>query len=651
MLRACGITEFFLPVEKSATARIKERPEDFIVVEVDPTGARTDAEDYQLPISAAPLSSDIHAHNAPTSAVAAVDGDYGDINDGVELTSLLTASDVLTDATREKLLAVFGSKQDAILQYASGAVEKDPHGGAGEYLVAVLNRKEERRRLHHALKHVFPHLRTETRRVSSSRGPSDSVDHHVIVMYDTGYLLLAHLLGESAAESVEAWSSSVPRSDTFCISVNLPPETTKEKRRALHELISRRYPGLVCLVANGQVTLKVALTRHREKRARDDADDASSGLFTHLLVRKRNLDMMKLRLLLSRQFDVSENAVCTAGLKDKCAVTYQRCSVPLSTQNLKSKEQHGETARLVWPGDPSSYAEILQLSEPCATPVGIGQLNGNWFSVRLVDVRGMSFCELVQRVRHIESNGFLNYFGQQRFSEHVSSTKDHVGLHLMAGRWAEAVQSILSCVPGIYASFPERMKIRYVQTSARDAVYIVQALQRLHRTQYTSPSNPLCMDDVANCTSRWQQLCHDALLAVPYNIRVLWVNAAQSLIFNIMLSKLHGMGSAMGAVEVLPLLGHQVTIEEHVRPVFEQTLTELDIKEADVLEQKKVLGVPIPGAVRQTVVRPTGCRLTLEGNDEGDAKNGFDATVEFFLPPSSYATIFLREALGFDRCW
>ncbi|RNF27569.1 tRNA pseudouridine13 synthase [Trypanosoma conorhini] len=648
MLWACGVTEFLLPAGRSATARIKQRPEDFVVVEVDPTGARTDAPGYRLPHTAAPRPTEPRPHNTPASSPSPSPPFAAATAAASDVAALLTAEDVLTDAVREGLLAQFGSKHDAVARYASGAVGRDAEGGAKQYFLGALSLKGERQRLHRALKHAFPHLRTETRRVPAPGGPAGALDCHVVATYDAGYLLLAHLLGEGPADAVEAWSSSAPRNDAFRIAVNFPQETTKESRRAFHEVVSRRYPGLVCRVANGQVTLKAALTRRREKRARDGVDGAASGLFTHLVVRKRSLDVMEMRLLLADYFGVPDTAVCTAGLKDKRGVTYQRCSVPLSSQPARSKPQGGEHVRLVWPSDPSSYVEILQRSEPCSAPVGVGELAGNCFSVRLVDVQGITFCELAQRLRQIESTGFLNYFGQQRFSERVQNTKDHVGVHLLAGRWAEAVSTLTSCVPGLYASFPERMEARHVPAGARDALCVVQALQRLHRTRHSSPATPLSADDVRLCTTRWQQLCHDALLAVPYNIRLLWVNAAQSLIFNIMLSKLQRTGAAAGAVGALPLPGHQVKVAEVLRPVFEQTLAELDVRAADVLEQRKVLGVPLPGAMRQTVARPTGCSLTLEGNDAAD---GFSATVEFMLPPSSYATIFLREALGCEQWW
>ncbi|KEG10629.1 tRNA pseudouridine13 synthase [Trypanosoma grayi] len=684
MLQACGVTAFLVPVGRAATARIKQRPEDFVVVEEDPAGARTDAVDYQLPVPPAPaaVSTTSPRHTsegavAPSTSTSAVAADN---NDGDDDTTAVSAECLLTDATREALHAVFGSKHDAITQYdpaaastaaAAAAVGREIPLVTEEHIVGVFNRREDRQRLHHALKAAFPHLRSETRRASLPQVPADAQNYHVVVRYDNDYLLLAHLLGEHAADAVEAWRSAESRSDSFLITAAFPLEATKDTRRAFHEMMARRYPDVTCRVANGKVTLG-ASTRQRGKRSRGGdwdrggggggggsaaAASAAAGVFTHLLVRKRNLDMMELRILLAEHFRVPDAAVCTAGLKDKCAVTYQRCSVPGKWQQEEQQQQQGDVMlRLPWPSDPSSYAEILQMSAPFPAPVVIGQLRGNWFRIHLTDVRGITRAELAGRVRRVASDGFLNYFGQQRFSEHTRSVKDHVGVHLLAGRWADAVRCALGGVPELYASFPAKMEVRHVPTADRDAQCVVQALRRVYRTRYACLPQPLSADDVAGGTTRWQQLCHEALMAVPFAIRVLWLHGAQSLIFNMTLSKLHHAGGAMVTVGTLPLVGHQVTVDDAVRPMLEQTLAELCLSNTDVLlQQRKVLGVPLPGAMRQRVVQPVECNLVFDDNnaeEEGPkGEDGFKADLSFFLPPSGYATIFLREVLGCDQWW
>ncbi|KAH9578993.1 hypothetical protein LSM04_009280 [Trypanosoma melophagium] len=129
-----------------------------------------------------------------------------------------------------------------------------------------------------------------------------------------------------------------------------------------------------------------------------------------------------------------------------------------------------------------------------------------------------------------------------------------------------------------------------------------------------------------------------------------------------MLSKLSTVETLLTSVKVLPLLGYQVKVEDAVKPFLEQTLSELHLRVDDVLQQKKVIGIPLPGAMRQTIVRPKETTLVFDGDkrgenrekekeEEGKEKHSFNATLSFSLPPSSYATIFLREVLGCDKWW
>ncbi|KAH9578992.1 Pseudouridine synthase [Trypanosoma melophagium] len=684
MLEACGITGFLLPVERAATARVKRHPEDFIVVEIDPRGIRTDAVGYQLSIPSTVRNVETEIALQETSETAASAINITDVKDNssvcvVEDPSLIAGDEgvLLNDSIRDGLSATFGSKQDAMAHYRLAvcteegekeeAEEKKNSLSCKEFPIGVFNAREDRKHLHHTLKTQFPYLRTETRRIPSLQGNGEMPDFHVFALYDMDYLLLAYCLDEHAADAVELWNTTKQscKSKTI-VKANFSNDATKEARRNFHKMLARRYPDIISRVTNGQVTLMASL-KQRGKRLRNSNNvnctdtTTTSSSFIHLLVRKRNLDMMELRILLAEHFKVPDTAVCSAGMKDKCAVTYQRCSVPVSLKANKDGTDK-EITRLTWPSDPSSYVEILQISDPCVSPIQTGELSGNWFSIHLLDVSQISQAELTQRLRRTESDGFLNYFGQQRFSENVRSLADHVGIHLLARRWTDAVRSLLSGVPGLYESFPEKMEVRYVPVNARDAHCIVHALRRVYQTQYASLSNPLSSDDVIGCSLRWKQLCHDALLTVPYALRVLWIHAAQSLIFNMMLSKLSTVETLLTSVKVLPLLGYQVKVEDAVKPFLEQTLSELHLRVDDVLQQKKVIGIPLPGAMRQTIVRPKETTLVFDGDkrgenrekekeEEGKEKHSFNATLSFSLPPSSYATIFLREVLGCDKWW
>ncbi|KAG8346252.1 hypothetical protein TRVL_02920 [Trypanosoma vivax] len=664
MLHAYGIRKFHLPVNHVATACLKACPEDFLVAEVDVLGERTDLSTYRLPPPRGTPDcggrSDDNAESSatvpPALVTATACGEAEEVDVAKNVPLLAPCEEVLTSTMEETLRAVFGDKSDIIERYSESLNKNDSPFVKKDYLMTVLNSKDMRRRLHIALKVAFPHLRAETRRASSlsEHKYQDNGDctetpvFCVTVTYNDDYLLIAHVLGERAADAVAMWCEGVSKTDELYLEARFPSNATKDVRRAFHEALMRRYTGVSCRVSNGKIVLRSSSGRG-EKRRRS-AGKGTIAVFTHLLIRKRNLDMIGLRLLLSEHYGVPPTTVCTAGLKDKCAVTYQRCSVPgfqLPKQQRQWDREGSEALlRLSLPDNPTSYVEVLQASGPYDEAINIGQLKGNWFVICLRHVHGITPLEFVDRVRRVEVKGFLNYFGEQRFSEGARDSTDHVGLHILCGRWVEAVRCVLSNIPGLYESFPAHMEPRHVPRGMRDQLSIVQALHRAHRTGFRA----LSASDVENCTPYWQELCHDALLAVPYTQRALWLNAVQSLIFNCMLSRLkeHELPGS------LPLMGYTVELEETLEPVLDATLLELNVGSREFLKQKKVLGVPLPGAMRRTVVCPEAVSVELHptATDQlASEEDGFSATLSFFLPPSSYATVFLREVLGCDMRW
>ena len=108
--------------------------------------------------------------------------------------------------------------------------------------------------------------------------------------------------------------------------------------------------------------------------------------------------------------------------------------------------------QIAWKGTRGSYL-------PSATtfgnvryrdePIKLGSLNGNQFSVviRQVQTNGnidMSTNDIIElAVSHLKSDGFINYFGLQRFGTSSVPTH-HVGRELLQENWSAAVDLILN---------------------------------------------------------------------------------------------------------------------------------------------------------------------------------------------------------------
>lgn len=72
----------------------------------------------------------------------------------------------------------------------------------------------------------------------------------------------------------------------------------------------------------------------------------------------------------------------------------------------------------------------------------LGDLAGNHFTIVLRDVQGASEQELQEALESLQRDGFLNYFGMQRFG--TSSVMTHtIGCAIMKKNYEEASDLIL----------------------------------------------------------------------------------------------------------------------------------------------------------------------------------------------------------------
>ncbi|CAM71106.1 conserved hypothetical protein [Leishmania infantum JPCM5] len=580
---------------------------------------------------------------------------------------------------------------------------------------------------------------------------------------------------------------------------SMPLVSEKDVRRQVHELLRRFYPFVHCQVRGGHATLRFhtrpdggndTLTSDAAARSRRnagtgvgarrtraemegrlvDASPLSAGsvsnsaapAYVHIVVRKRNLDTAEMRQLLGEYFGVKESSVCVAGMKDKRAVSVQRCSVPVvatggeahsRVRALLTDAAAVQPVTLRWPADPQqSYAVLLRASAS-SVPVHLGQLSGNWFSLRVRDVRWAgaadrrmwpspaTACENAQQQQEEEEElraflqcrfarcaeaGFINYFGQQRFSETVGRVDDHTGVHLFAARWVAAVRSLYRACPDVYNAFPDKMEARFVSSNSRDAQVMTHALRQTYRMYFSDC--PLSSADVQNESEVWTRLCEKAITeGVPFYLRSLWVHAGQSVFFNLAASYVasrglarpemtaaaphpDGSGDPHAASSAACTSSGSSTSEQPLAPLsydvlasvqlplggyhvdraalgsihlsdpasaglwaqwkdaaIQHALRELRWTSAQGFEQRRVAGVPVPGSWRAVVARPTDASLEWEaearaetqrricsgGSGDASADAVYRSTMQlsFALPPSCYATVFLREVLGCDKWW
>jgi len=402
--------------------------------------------------------------------------------------------------------------------------------------------------------------------------------------------------------------------------------------------------------------------------------DADPGAYPEILLRAtlRKWDTNDFAGRISDAMGISRERVAWAGTKDKHAVTTQLFSIrDVDPEAVDALDVNG--------------AEIEVLGRT-GRSISFGDLHGNRFVIRVRDADSdapertkETTAALREFVDSLDSGGtegtagVPNWFGQQRFGSQRPVTHE-VGLNIVRREWREAVLS--------YVANPFETEREGTQ-SARQFVADEAA------SDY--PDWQACLDQIPGYLGYERSMLHrliedgaetpadfrNALEAVPWNLQRLFVNAAQSYLFNQILSERLRRGipfdrpvegdvccfvdreapdglyapdtdrlqnvsgkrvdvmerhcSRGRAFVTAPLIGTETELAEGEPGEIErEILDELDLDPADF---------DLPGSFEST-----GTRRAILVRTDLDVDPD-ELTFEFALPSGSYATALMREYL------
>jgi tRNA pseudouridine13 synthase len=423
--------------------------------------------------------------------------------------------------------------------------------------------------------------------------------------------------------------------------------------------------------------------------------DADPGAYPHLLCRVtlRSWDTNDFAGALSDALGISRERVSWAGTKDKHAVMTRLFSVAgVDPTDL----------RVVELGDAD-----IELLGRTGRRIRFGDLAGNAFEIRVrdADTPGNATAVTADLVAFAAGDarddptetadpsdtddttertvGVPNYFGQQRFGSERPVTHE-VGLEVVRGNWRGAVLA--------YVGSPherERERTRAARAYVDETEDWQGALERL--PDWLGYERSICHRLVENGAASPDDF-RDALEAVPANLQRLFVNAAQSYVFNRILSERLARGLPFHE----PVAGDVVCFRDADAPdglalpdtrrtqrVSEDRLrtvrrhcergrafvtaplvgTETDLadgepgeSERDVLDDVGLApeDFDLPGEFHSTGTRRAvllETDLTVERECDGDRSptdGDGGLAFEFALPKGSYATVVLREYLKTD---
>lgn len=146
------------------------------------------------------------------------------------------------------------------------------------------------------------------------------------------------------------------------------------------------------------------------------------GEYVHFIVHKQATDTLQATYLISDCLKMRSNLFAYAGVKDSRAKTSQWYSV----RKVYPKKLLGATKKLK-----NIHIGNISLKNE---PLKLGHLKGNQFRIALRNVTGSD--ELIgDAVESLKTNGFINYYGLQRFGCSKEVPTYEIGLELMLENW------------------------------------------------------------------------------------------------------------------------------------------------------------------------------------------------------------------------
>lgn len=434
---------------------------------------------------------------------------------------------------------------------------------------------------------------------------SDAVEEATVEepTVNTTAVLMGLFSDEAVVMDIEAFFDDRSR-DQFVVAALL----TKEQRMAVHTAFKQApfFPAFVTDTHEGHLRISRKNSAARTYDARNDQVKQFVQFFLH----KINMDTIDAMGTIARRLHLPAKNFSYAGTKDRRAVTVQRVVV----RNCPIGKLMGFN-RIGVPGVRLGNPQLVQ------GPLKFGDLSGNRFTIIMRHVEDTA--TLAERMLQVCKQGFVNFFGPQRFGSSASVCSHDIGVVLMKGAWESAVNLILGPRSDDFGPVKDA-RIKWAET--RDP--------------------ELCKGLFPFwCHGERQLLAHlersptdyrGAIGSLSRELRMMYVHAVQSFLWNVQASIVISSGQ-LPQSNTLPVLGYEnITNDKE-----ESLLARLGL----IAEHFK----PTPQNETLWDLRGTDRTLIVKPVDmHGEIIDGKTFRLSFILPASSYATVLLRELMGID---
>ena len=361
------------------------------------------------------------------------------------------------------------------------------------------------------------------------------------------------------------------------------------------------------------------------------------GEYLHFSLFKENKDTMEVISYLARQLKVKPQSFQFAGTKDRRAVTVQRVSV---------YRVHAE--RMVPLGRSLRNAKIGNY-EYSSHGLELGELSGNEFVITLRDCqfqdvdgdetedRLSAMNKIVEAAaKHLSERGFINYYGLQRFGTFKTRT-DSIGIKMIQGDFKGAVEAILDYSEASLAANQESLSGNDLISS--DDRYRAIALDAFKSTGKSHPA----LDDLPRKYSAEASVIRHlgvrnqgsdylgAIQTIPRNLRLMYVHAYQSLVWNVVASeRWKRYGDQV-------LTGDLVLVDEHKRK------SDCDTKVEEIDADGEIIVQP---AVDDSAASAEDRFIHARALSKEEAESGKYTIFDIVLPTPGYDILYPANDLA-----
>lgn len=267
------------------------------------------------------------------------------------------------------------------------------------------------------------------------------------------------------------------------------------------------------------------------------------GEYLHFTLYKENKDTMETINLLSKLTRTGAKDFAYAGTKDRRAATSQRVSA--FRHNVTSMAELNKTLRHRCRVGDFKYEKY---------PLRLGDLEGNFFTITLRDCHfgddnNMDDATKVQSaekvvgdaIKHLQTRGFLNYFGLQRFGTFAIGTHE-IGKLILKGNFKGAVDSLLAFSEDALAAAQAGQDS---STIGRDDMARALAIHKFRETGRNSGGRDSLPPRFSAERAIMQHMSSErkrndyagAILSISRHLRTMYVHGYQSFIWNIVASR------------------------------------------------------------------------------------------------------------------